>query len=63
MSGKKTGLHFDFEWRITVFTAVMVPLMLSLGFWQLQRADEKASLKIRHAHQVFFKKRVGIMLC
>lgn len=44
MSGKKTGLHFDFEWRITVFTAVMVPLMLSLGFWQLQRADEKAAL-------------------
>lgn len=44
MSGKKGGLHFDFEWRIALFTLVMVPLMLSLGFWQLQRADEKAAL-------------------
>ncbi len=44
MSGKKTGLHFDLEWRITLFTVVMVPLMLSLGFWQLQRAEEKATL-------------------
>ena len=44
MSGEKTGLHFDLEWRITLFTLVMVPLMFSLGLWQLQRADEKAAL-------------------
>lgn len=44
MSGEKTGLHFDLEWRITLFTVVMVPLMFSLGLWQLQRADEKAAL-------------------
>ena len=37
MSGEKTGLHFDLEWRITLFTVVMVPLMFSLGLWQLQR--------------------------
>jgi surfeit locus 1 family protein len=40
----KTGLHFDFEWRIALFTAILVPLMVSLGFWQLQRAEEKAAM-------------------
>ena len=38
------GFKFDPEWRITLFTLVLVPLMTGLGFWQLQRADEKASL-------------------
>ncbi len=44
MSSLKPGLRFDLEWRITLFTLVMVPLMVSLGFWQLQRAQEKAHL-------------------
>lgn len=35
---------FDPEWRITLFTLVMVPLMVNLGFWQLQRAEEKSAL-------------------
>jgi cytochrome oxidase assembly protein ShyY1 len=38
------GFQFDPEWRITLFTAVMVALMVSLGLWQLQRADEKSAL-------------------
>ena len=37
-------LEFDFEWRITLFTLVLLPLLISLGFWQLQRAEEKAQL-------------------
>ena len=37
-------LEFDFEWRITLFTLVLLPLLISLGFWQLQRAQEKALL-------------------
>jgi len=44
MSSLTQGLRFDLEWRITLFTLVMVPLMVSLGFWQLQRAQEKAHL-------------------
>ena len=36
--------EFDFEWRITLFTLLLLPLLVSLGFWQLQRADEKALL-------------------
>ncbi len=37
-------LEFDFEWRITLFTLILLPMMISLGFWQLQRAEEKAAL-------------------
>ena len=37
-------LIFDFEWRITLFTLLFLPLLISLGFWQLQRAEEKADL-------------------
>jgi surfeit locus 1 family protein len=44
MAGLTPGLKFDLEWRITLVTLVMVPLMVSLGFWQLQRAQEKAHL-------------------
>jgi surfeit locus 1 family protein len=44
MPAAKPGLYFAPEWRITLFTVVMVPLMASLGFWQLQRAEEKAML-------------------
>jgi cytochrome oxidase assembly protein ShyY1 len=40
------GLKFDPEWRITLFTLLLVPVMVSLGFWQLQRADDKAELAI-----------------
>ena len=35
---------FDPEWRISLFTAILLPVMVALGFWQLQRADEKAAL-------------------
>lgn len=44
MSGSQKGFQFDFEWRITLFTALMVPFLIFLGLWQLQRADEKAEL-------------------
>lgn len=38
------SLSFHPEWRLTLLTAVMVPVMIALGFWQLQRAEEKAEL-------------------
>jgi cytochrome oxidase assembly protein ShyY1 len=37
-------IRFNAEWRITLFTVVMVPVLIALGFWQLQRAQEKAEL-------------------
>jgi len=44
MSVNSAGLRFDFEWRTTLFVLVLVPVMTGLGFWQLQRADEKREL-------------------
>lgn len=38
------SLRFDFEWRLTLFTVILVPVLVALGIWQLQRADEKAVL-------------------
>ena len=37
-------LRFDFEWRLTLFVAVLLPFLISLGFWQLGRAEEKRTL-------------------
>jgi len=39
-----TGLRIDFEWRITLFTVILVPALIMLGFWQLTRAEEKEAL-------------------
>lgn len=44
MFGLSKGLRFDLEWRTTLFTVLLVPVMTGLGFWQLQRAEDKAVL-------------------
>ncbi|PLW70857.1 SURF1 family protein [Pseudohalioglobus lutimaris] len=46
-----TRLEFDFEWRITLFTLALLPLLISLGFWQLHRAEEKAALAMAFEQQ------------
>ncbi len=40
----RARLQFDFEWRITLLTLLLFPLLVSLGAWQLQRAAEKTAL-------------------
>jgi len=40
----KSQLRFEPEWRITLFTLFFVPAMIGLGFWQLQRAEEKTEI-------------------
>lgn len=44
MSATDRQFRFEPEWRITLFTVLMVPVMAGLGFWQLQRAEEKAAI-------------------
>ncbi len=51
MAQAKKGYQFEPEWRITLFTAVMVTLMVGLGLWQLQRAEEKAALAATFAQR------------
>lgn len=47
MTATDTGLRFDFEWRLTLATALLVPLFVGLGFWQRERAAEKLELAER----------------
>lgn len=39
-----TRLCLDLEWRTTALTVVLLPVLAGLGFWQLERADEKAGI-------------------
>lgn len=36
--------RWQFDWRLLVFTGAFLPLLISLGVWQLNRAAEKTSL-------------------
>ena len=51
MGGDNTRLRFEPEWRITLFAALLVPALAGLGFWQLDRADEKAALNAAFEEQ------------
>lgn len=39
VSGSRRQWHFD--WRLLLFSGLFLPLLLALGFWQLERAEEK----------------------
>ncbi len=36
--------HFQFDWRLLLLLIIFLPTMISLGFWQLRRADENRAL-------------------
>ena len=46
-----TSLRFDFEWRTTALVLLLLPALLALGFWQLDRAEEKAAISSRNAER------------
>ncbi len=37
-------LRWDMDWRTTVFVAVLLPLLVGLGLWQLERALDKQAI-------------------
>lgn len=45
MNLRLSGGYFVFDWRMTVLTAIFLPVMISLGFWQLRRAEENRVLQ------------------
>lgn len=51
-SAKLGPLVFSLEWRLTLFTLLLFPFLVNLGFWQLERADEKRLLANRHAERM-----------
>lgn len=42
------SLRFDFEWRTTTLVLLLLPALVALGFWQLDRAAEKAVIANRN---------------
>lgn len=45
-------LGFRFDWKVTLLVLVLLPVTISLGQWQLRRADEKTALIAERAeHQ------------
>lgn len=44
-SPEKVPFKLEFNWKISLFTIVLLPVMVGLGFWQLQRADEKTTIQ------------------
>lgn len=38
-------LRFNLNWKITLLAALTLPLLLSLGFWQLERASHKRAIE------------------
>lgn len=39
---------FRFNWKLTLFTVLLLPLMISLGFWQLDREQQKIEMQERY---------------
>jgi len=46
-SETKMNLRVTLDWRTTLATVMLIPTLLFLGFWQLDRADEKVDLIAR----------------
>ena len=46
-SETEMNLRVMLDWRTTLATVVLLPTLLFLGFWQLDRADEKVDLIAR----------------
>lgn len=46
---KTNGFKWQPNAKLLVFSLLMLPFLLSLGTWQLQRADEKQTIVDRHA--------------
>ncbi|WP_166268679.1 SURF1 family protein [Marinobacter caseinilyticus] len=47
----KTHRRWVWDWRLLVFTGILLPVLLGLGRWQLDRASEKQALLDRWQQQ------------
>ena len=44
MRPSPSRFQWQFDWKSVLAILLIVPILLSLGFWQLRRADQKAAL-------------------
>ncbi|MGB5323961.1 MAG: SURF1 family protein [Pseudomonadales bacterium] len=47
----RPAYHFDANWKVWLFVLILLPVLLRLGFWQLERAEEKRALLARYEQQ------------
>ncbi len=47
----RATFQFDPEWRTTLFTLLLLPVLVCLGYWQLQRAEEKEAINSQFARR------------
>jgi len=57
----QAGVSFQWQlnWKVLVFTAIFLPITLSLALWQLERAEEKQQL-LETYHQRSVAQPVGL---
>ena len=51
MNAMITAYRWDANWKTLIFVLLAMPILIKLGFWQLERADEKLALQARFAQQ------------
>lgn len=44
-SPQKIPFKLDINWKISLFSLLLLPVLIGLGFWQLQRAEEKSTIQ------------------
>ncbi|MDC0598885.1 hypothetical protein OAP18_03510, partial [Gammaproteobacteria bacterium] len=37
--------HYSFDWKLSLFTLALFPVLVKLGLWQLAREQEKLDLQ------------------
>lgn len=41
----KPKFHVELNWKLALFALLFLPLLVGLGFWQLERAEEKKTIQ------------------
>ena len=49
---KNAGRRFRFNWKMTLFTVALLPLLISLGQWQLDREQEKKAAQLLYENRM-----------
>ena len=49
---KNAGRRFRFNWKMTLFTVALLPLLISLGQWQLDREQEKKTAQLLYENRM-----------
>lgn len=47
-AGKWSGRKFRFNWGMSLFTVALLPVLISFGFWQLDREQQKTLLQSQY---------------